>query len=241
MSLYVRQRPWDFDEEVGGTGGSSAGGADGAKKETTEETGDGTEADSFERMEVDAPEPEGMGVVSATDGIAVGDEPRLTAYVTVGNRDGVRVGRYLVVRTPTTRCSLTRVVELRYTQQFETDDANEIQARRAMKQGSVEEADYKFLAELEPVAVVSGDERRMPDRLPKPNARVERATDKREMKTGLDIPSEGVFVGHLAVGGRKVRTSASPPTIDYRLRDNYGGCGASHLQTPARRRWHGKR
>jgi DNA helicase HerA-like ATPase len=42
------------------------------------------------------------------------------------------------------------------------------------------------------------------------------------MKTGLDIPSDGVFVGHLAVGGRKVRTSASPPTIDYRLRDEYG-------------------
>jgi DNA helicase HerA-like ATPase len=91
-----------------------------------------------------------------------------------------------------------------------------------MKDDGVDEADYKFLASLEPVAVVSGDDRRMPDRVPKPNARVERATDKEAMKTGLDIPSDGVFVGHLAVGGRKVRTSASPPTIDYRLRDDYG-------------------
>ncbi|MDZ7689226.1 MAG: ATP-binding protein [Halobacteriales archaeon] len=205
----------DFDEEVGGFG--DGGG------ETTMDEGTEADTDDFERMDVEAPQPEGMGVVCAGDGIAVGDDPRLTAYVTVGNRSGVRVGRYLVVPYPDDEVLLTRVAELRYAQQFETDDANEIQARRAMKQDGVEEADYKFLAELEPVAVVEGDERRMPDRLPKPNARVERATNKSKMKTGLDIPSEGVFVGHLAVGGRKVRTSASPSTIDYRLRDEYGG------------------
>ncbi|MFW5984009.1 MAG: ATP-binding protein [Halobacteria archaeon] len=194
----------DFDDEVG-------------------DIGDGADADDgFERMEVDPPSPDGLGVVCAGDGIAVGDDPRLTAYVTVGNRSDVRVGRYLVVPYPDDEDLLTRVAELRYAQQFDSDDANEIQARRAMKNDGVEEADYKFLASLEPVAVVSGDERRMPDRVPKPNARVERATDKGAMKTGLDIPSDGVFVGHLAVGGRKVRTSASPPTIDYRLRDDYG-------------------
>ena len=198
----------DFDEEVGGLdGGTDAGDA---------------ETDEFERMDVDPPSPDGLGVVCAGDGIAVGNDPRLSAYVTVGNRSDVRVGRYLVVPYPDDEALLTRVAGLRYAQQFENDDANEIQARRAMKADGVDEADYKFLASLEPVAVVSGDERRMPDRVPKPNARVERATDKEAMKTGLDIPSDGVFVGHLAVGGRKVRTSASPPTIDYRLRDEYG-------------------
>jgi len=199
----------DFEDEVGGLEGGRDPGED---------------ADAeFDRMEVDAPKPEGLGVVCAGDGIAVGDDPRLTAYITVGNRDGVRVGRYLIVPYPDDEVLLTRVDELRYQQQFENDDANEIQARRAMKNDGVDEADYKFLASLEPVAVVSGGDRRMPDRIPKPNAGVERATDKEAMKTGLDIPSDGVFVGHLAVGGRKVRTSASPPTIDYRLRDEYGG------------------
>jgi DNA helicase HerA-like ATPase len=202
----------DFDEEVGGLETGSGGGGE----------ADGDTDDGFDRMEVSPPSPDGLGVVCAGDGIAVGDEARLTAYVTVGNRSDVRVGRYLVVPYPDDERLLTRVAELRYAQQFESDDANEIQARRAMKSDGVDEADYKFLASLEPVAVVSGDQRRMPDRVPKPNARVERATDKGAMKTGLDIPSDGVFVGHLAVGGRKVRTSASPPTIDYRLRDEYG-------------------
>jgi DNA helicase HerA-like ATPase len=200
----------DFDEEVGGLG--TEGGADGEDADT----------EGFDRMGVDPPSTEGLGVVCAGDGIAVGDDPSLKAYVTVGNRSGVRVGRYLIVNYPDDEVLLTRVAGLRYAQQFDTDDANEIQARRAMKADGVDEADYKFLASLEPVAVVSGDERRMPDRVPKPNAGVERATDKDAMKTGLDIPTDGVFVGHLAVGGRKVRTSASPPTIDYRLRDEYG-------------------
>jgi hypothetical protein len=81
----------DFEEEVGGLGDVSDGG-------TGEET-----AGDFDRMSVEASEPEGMGVVCAGDGIAVGDEPRMTAYITVGNRAGVRVGRYLVVPYPTTR------------------------------------------------------------------------------------------------------------------------------------------
>jgi DNA helicase HerA-like ATPase len=191
--------------------------------EVSDVTGtDGQEADGFDRMDTDPPSPQGLGVVCAGDGIEVGDDPRLKAYVTVGNREGIRVGRYLVVTYPDDEVLLTRIGGLRYAQQFDTDDANEIQARRAMKSDGVDEADYKFIASLEAVAVVSGDDRRMPDRVPKPNASVERATDKGAMKTGLDIPSEGVFVGHLAVGGRKVRTSASPPTIDYRLHDDYG-------------------
>jgi hypothetical protein len=35
------------------------------------------------------------------------------------------------------------------------------------------------------------------------------------------MPEEGVFLGHLAVGGEKIRTAAEPPTIDYRLKDDY--------------------
>jgi DNA helicase HerA-like ATPase len=61
----------------------------------------------------------------------------------------------------------------------------------------------------------------MTDRVPKPETVVREATDKSEIKTGLKIPEDGVFLGHLSVGGEKVRTSAKPPTIDYRLKDDY--------------------
>jgi DNA helicase HerA-like ATPase len=45
--------------------------------------------------------------------------------------------------------------------------------------------------------------------------------DKEQIKTGLKIPGDGVFLGHLSVGGEKVRTAAEPPTVDYRVKDDY--------------------
>ncbi|WP_255170421.1 ATP-binding protein [Natrononativus amylolyticus] len=118
-----------------------------------------------------------------------------------------------------------RITGLEYAQQYRTDDATEIHARRAMRRSDVDEADYKFVASLEPVAVLYEDDgelkRRMTDRVPKPQTVVREATETEEIKTGLKMPEDGVFLGHLAVGGEKVRTAASPPTIDYRVKDDY--------------------
>jgi hypothetical protein len=202
----------------------------------------------------------GIGTLSAREGLVVSEDPeetRLRAYITVGNRSAVRVGSYLVADYPDgaapadspERASghadgerlFCRIVALEYAQEFEADDATEIHARRAMRRGGVDEQDYKFMASLEPVAVLYRDgpgsetpqaaggageggelKRRMADRVPKPETVVRQATDAGEIKTGLKIPDEGVFLGHLAVGGEKVRTAAEPPTIDYRLKDDYG-------------------
>jgi len=94
-----------------------------------------------------------------------------------------------------------------------------------MRRDDFAERDYKFMAELEPMSVVygTGDDmkRRMTDRVPKPGAIVEEASDDAEIKTGLKIPEDGVFLGHLSVGGEKVRTAAEPPTVDYRVKDDY--------------------
>ncbi|MEF8780445.1 MAG: ATP-binding protein, partial [Haloferacaceae archaeon] len=103
--------------------------------------------------------------------------------------------------------------------------------RRQMRRDEFEERDYKFTATLDPVAVLfedtagEGDDaelkRRMTDRVPKPGAVVREATDAADIKTGLNIPEDGVFLGHLSVGGEKVRTAAEPPTVDYRIADDY--------------------
>ncbi len=154
------------------------------------------------------------------------DDTTLRAYVTRGNRSSIRIGTYLLVPYPDDGETLfCRITALEYAQQYQTDDATEIHARRAMRQSSVDESDYKFMAELEPVAVLYEDDgelkRRMTDRVPKPQAVVREATRSVEIKTGLKIPESGVFLGHLAVGGEKVRTAATPPTIDYRVKDDY--------------------
>jgi len=170
----------------------------------------------------------GIGVLSASEGLTISEDPddtSLRAYVTVENRSAVRIGKYLLVPYPDDERLFCRITALEYAQEFRTDDATEIHARRAMRQRGIDEQDFKFMATLEPIAVLFREDdelkRRMTDRVPKPETVVRAATDKGEIKTGLKIPEDGVFLGHLAVGGERVTTATEPPTIDYRLKDDY--------------------
>ncbi|WP_144903071.1 ATP-binding protein [Halobellus captivus] len=225
------------DEQTAGDGGSPTSDSSDTDVGTASKTGGA----AFERYDVDpAGDDRGLGAIAVSQGLRVaedGDDTTLRAYVTSDNRDAVRLGKYLLVPYPDDELLFSRITALEYAQEFQTDDATEIHARRAMRRDGFEERDYKFVASLAPLAVLFEDEteagpdevvdpdealkRRMVDRVPKPGAVVAEATDPEQIKTGLAIPSDGVFLGHLSVGGEKVRTAATPPTIDYRLRDDY--------------------
>ena len=187
------------------------------------------EEESFERYPAEpAGTDQGLGTLAVSQGLRVsedGDETALRAFVTTGNRESVRLGSYLLVPYPDAESLFCRITALEYAQEFQSDDATEIHARRQMRREGFEERDYKFMAELEPVAVIYEDggelKRRMTDRVPKPGALVQQADDEEKIKTGLKIPGDGVFLGHLSVGGEKVRTAAEPPTVDYRVKDAY--------------------
>jgi hypothetical protein len=226
-------------ERDGGTtdGGSAApGAADDGTPAAPDEAGV-----AFERYDADPTgRDRGLGAIAVSQGLRVaedGDDTSLRAYVTADNREAVRLGKYLLVPYPDEELLFSKITALEYAQEFRTDDATEIHARRAMRRDDFEERDYKFVASLDPLAVLFEDrdaagaaaddasalKRRMVDRVPKPGAVVAEATDPDQIKTGLDIPGEGIFLGHLAVGGETVRTAATPPTIDYRLRDGDDG------------------
>ncbi|MFB6352536.1 MAG: helicase HerA domain-containing protein, partial [Halobacteriales archaeon] len=202
--------------------------ADEAAAEPEGDDSGGT-SDDFEPVDVSpAGTDAGIGTLATAEGLRIaedGDDTRLRAYVTVGNRAAVRLGTYLLAPYPDGETLFCRIAALEYVQEFHADDATEIHARRAMRSGGIDERDYKLMATLEPVAVLYEEDgelrRRMTDRVPKPETVVRRAADKAEIKTGLKIPEAGVFLGHLAVGGEVVRTAAEPPTIDYRLTDDY--------------------
>ena len=185
--------------------------------------------EGFDRPELDdIGADDGLGALAVSEGLRIhedGQETALKAYVTASNRSAVRLGTYLVAPYPGGEKLFCCITGLEYVQAFQSDDATEIHARRAMRSDSVDERDYKFLAELNPVAVLYSDsgelKRRMADRVPKPETVVRAADDATEIKTGLKIPEDGVFLGHLSVGGEKVRTAAEPPTIDYRVKDDF--------------------
>jgi DNA helicase HerA-like ATPase len=227
--------------DAAGTGAPSGASADAP--------GEPDDGETFERMNVEAAgHDRGIGTLSASGGLVISEDERdtcLRAYVTVANRSSVRIGSYLLANYPDGEAGggsgggappaagerasgerlFARITALEYAHEFESDDATEIHARRAMRQRDIDEQDYKFMATLDPVAVLyerDGElRRRMTDRVPKPETIVRPATDPEEIKTGLKIPANGVFVGHLSVGGEKVHTAAEPPTIDYRLKDDY--------------------
>jgi len=224
------------DEPVDRREGAAAADEEPAAVDETpaDPTGPGADDEDFEELPVSVDgEDVGLGALSVAEGLRVAeeaDDTTLRAFVTAGNRESVRLGKYLLVPYPDDEALFCRIVGLEYAQEFQADDATEIHARRMMRQSGIEERDYKFMAELDPVAVLYEDydadgeaelKRRMTDRVPKPGAVVQEATDSEEIKTGLKIPGEGVFLGHLSVGGEKVETAAQPPTIDYRLKDDY--------------------
>ncbi|MFB6243839.1 MAG: ATP-binding protein, partial [Halobaculum sp.] len=191
---------------------------------------DDAETDTFTRYGERAASAtvDGIGSVVVSQGLRVAeesDETTVKAFVEAGNREDVRLGTYLIVPYPDSELLFARITGLEYAQEFQTDDATQLTTRRRLESSSgFDERDYKFLADLEPGAVLFSEDgelqRRMVDRVPKPAATVRQATDAEQIKTGLDIPQEGVFLGHLSVGGEKVTTATEPPTVDYRLNDS---------------------
>jgi DNA helicase HerA-like ATPase len=206
-----------FDDSDGNAGDSGAG---------SDTPTDDERFEAFETAETGR--DRGIGVLSASAGLQVSEderETRLRAYVTAGNRSAVRLGSYLLAPYPDGERLFCRITGLEYTQEYRADDATEIHARRAMRSAGIDEEDFKLLAALDPVAVLYEEngalKRRMTDRVPKPETVIHEAADAEEIKTGLKIPTEGVFLGHLSVGGQKIETATDPPTIDYRLNDDY--------------------
>ena len=159
--------------------------ADGAD---TESADDGARDDDFEPVDATpAGRDQGIGTLAVSEGLRISeerDETSLRAFVTARNRSNVRIGKYLLVPYPGDERLFCRITALEYAQEFHADDATEIHARRAMRSDGIDEADYKFIAELEPLAVLFEDggelKRRMTDRVPKPETIVRQATDKNE-------------------------------------------------------------
>jgi DNA helicase HerA-like ATPase len=152
----------------------------------------------------------------------------ITGYITSARRNEIRLGTYVFVPYEDGEKLFARVGKLQYRQEFVTDDATEIHSMRTLsiRASPINEADYKFLACLDPLCILylktdKALSRRMADRIPRPNTPILPVTDRLEVQTGLNIPEEGIFLGHLSVGGELVKTHSEPETVAYYLRNDY--------------------
>lgn len=153
-----------------------------------------------------------IGHVLGGNDIRIGrTEHKVEAYITTERREEVQVGDYVQIPYPAGEDSLFAVVDaLRYEPYTDLDDTSDTH-NRIVKDQSVDESEYVLVAELEPIATISGDgsptnpeekyDRGIVSRIPKPNAMVTLTEDEGLLRTGLNIPHSGVFCGYLAVAG----------------------------------------
>ena len=120
------------------------------------------ETDDFDRVDLaETGRDRGIGTLAVSEGLRIDEdanETALRAYVTAGNRSAIRLGTYLLAPYPGDETLFCRISGLEYAQEFRSDDATEIHARRAMRSSSIDEQDYKFLADLQPLAVLYADD-----------------------------------------------------------------------------------
>jgi len=113
----------ESDSVSSADGGTAAGGAesDAVDNHSDNNTDD---RDSFERIAADvAGDDTGMGALSVSQGLRVAeddDETTLRAFITTGNREAVRIGKYLLVPYPDDETLFCRITGLEYAQEFPT-------------------------------------------------------------------------------------------------------------------------
>ena len=152
---------------------------------------------------------------------------KIIGYISANQRENIRLGTYVIVPYENENL-FGKFVRLQYRQEFSVDDATEIHSKRMLSSSNsrINEEDYKLLTLIEPICILYekkgvGLQRRMADRIPKPNTPILPVFDKEMVQTGLNIPKEGIFLGHLSVGGELVKTHSVPPTVAYYMRNDY--------------------
>lgn len=152
------------------------------------------------------PEDDEIGHVLASEEIHVSREDyQINAFVMTGNRDAVRVGDYVQIPYPDGDDELFSVIDgLRYEPYTELDDKSDTH-NQISKHRQLDESEFVLVAELDPIAILrqrAGElERGIVNRIPKPNTPVTLSRDDDYLRTGLNIPQEGIFAGYLSVGG----------------------------------------
>jgi DNA helicase HerA-like ATPase len=159
-----------------------------------------------------------LGHVVASEEIHVTrSDYKVNVFIRTDQRDTVHVGDYVQVPYPADgeeADELFAIVDgLRYEPYTELDDKSDTHNRIAAAH-NLDEAEFVLVAELEPITIISQTdsslERGIVNKIPKPNTPVNLSSDQDYLRTGLNIPQDGVFAGYLSVGGDRMTVDGDP-------------------------------
>jgi len=187
--------------------------ADESTNEATDESTDSDDSSGNEMPErtvpsgLSAPADDELGHVLASEEIHVSRRDyQVNAFIRTEARDDIRLGDYVQIPYPDEGSELFAVTDaLRYEPYTDLDDKSDAH-NQISAYVDLDESEYVQVAELEPLAIlenVGGDdiESGIVNRIPKPNSPARLARDEDCLRTGLNIPGEGIFTGWLSVGG----------------------------------------
>lgn len=185
---------------------------------------------------VSAPADDELGHVLASEEIHVSRQDyQVNAFIRTGAREDIRLGDYVQVPYPDDGSEMFAVTDsLRYEPYTDLDDKSDAH-NQISAHVDLDESEYVQVAELEPLAILknvgSDDiESGIVNRIPKPNSPARLARDEDCLRTGLNIPGEGIFTGWLSVGGEAMTVNGenfpyylSNPGIDPETGDVQNG------------------
>lgn len=156
---------------------------------------------------VSAPADDELGHVLASEEIHVSRRDyQINAFIRTAARDDIRLGDYVQIPYPDAGTELFAVTDaLRYEPYTDLDDKSDAH-NQISAYVDLDESEYVQVAELEPLAILKNVgtddiESGIVNRIPKPNSPTHLARDEDCLRTGLNIPGDGIFAGWLSVGG----------------------------------------
>ncbi len=163
---------------------------------------------------------EELGRIVISEELSLGfTEHKIEMYVPESRRDQVAVGEYVVIPCDYAGGRIfARIKRLSYRKRDELDDMSEVHT--LINAEHVGEEEYIELAELEPISMITRSGKAVEVRhIPKPNTLVRRVASLDEVKLGLDLPEDGLFLGYVAVNGERIELSGGLP-VPYYLRND---------------------
>ncbi|MFA9427340.1 ATP-binding protein [Natronorubrum sp. A-ect3] len=154
-----------------------------------------------------APADDELGHVVASEEIHVSRRDyQINAFIRTAARDDIRLGDYVQIPYPDAGTELFAATDaLRYEPYTDLDDKSDAH-NQISAYVDLDESEYVQVAELEPLAILKNVgtddiESGIVNRIPKPNSPARLARDEDCLRTGLNIPGDGIFAGWLSVGG----------------------------------------
>jgi uncharacterized protein len=167
--------------------------------------------------------PDEIGRICIAEELSIATEDKKThieVYIPEEKRNEIALGDYVVIPLGYKKDYkiFASVEQLCYRKRDALDDMSEVHV--FIGADRLSEDDYIETAILNPISMIDPDGKALEVRyIPKPNTIVRKVTSEDEVKIGLDIPDDGLFVGFVAVNGEHIQTRQKQYVPYYLIND----------------------